>query len=262
MVTGKENKFVFLTPMYNMSASLPRLLHSLYGQSYSNWSVVLVDDCSEHLEQVLCNQIINKFSNFNSHHSHIDVTWNSDQRGKRWEMDNVLYGLTKCRDDDIVCRLDADDYLIDLDALMIINEVYNQTQCDALWTMHRWGNSDRNISATLNATGDDVYKHPWVTSHLKTFRKKLVNGVPWINFFNEQNNLVRRTGDQALYLPVLRNASRSVFLPRVVYHYTINERGGEVYQTDDSRFQKQEADFIRSRGYVASGNTWEEMYER
>jgi hypothetical protein len=34
-----------------------------------------------------------------------------------------------------------------------------------------------------------------------------------------------------------------------------------VYQTDDAKFQKAEADFIRSRGYIADGKSWEETLQ-
>jgi hypothetical protein len=70
--------------------------------------------------------------------------------------------------------------------------------------------------------------------------------------------LVRRAGDQALYLPILHNAKKWMYLPRVLYSYTIDEQGGAVYQTDDAKFQKAEADFIRARGYVSIGDTWEQ----
>jgi len=48
----------------------------------------------------------------------------------------------------------------------------------------------------------------------------------------------------------LKNSKKRIYLPRVMYHYTIDEQNGAVYQTDDAKFQKSEADFIRARGYV------------
>jgi len=44
-----------------------------------------------------------------------------------------------------------------------------------------------------------------------------------------------------------------------MYHYTIDEQGGLVYQTDDAKFQKAEADFLRKRGYINYGKSWEEV---
>lgn len=246
------NHFVFIAPMFNASATLPRMLHSLYGQSYDNWSLILIDDVSSDDHRLKCEQTLRVFDHLQGR---ILVIWNQI---KRWEMANVLAGIKMCEDDDIVCRIDADDCLSDLDALAMLNAAYAQVDCDVLWSQHRWSLSDKNISGPLTE-GADPYKHPWVTSHLKTFRKKLINNLPYENFVNQDGELVKRAGDQALYLPVLARATKRFFLPRVLYHYTIDEQGGAVYQTEDAKFQKAEADFIRHRGLVTSGTPWESV---
>jgi hypothetical protein len=96
----------------------------------------------------------------------------------------------------------------------------------------------------------DPYNFPWVSSHLKTFRKRLINDVNDINFRGEDGNYIRRAGDQAIYLPILFKTKKRGFVPRVFYHYTIDEKNGEVYQTDDAKFQKNEAEFLRHRGFT------------
>ncbi len=255
MTTG-ENRFVVVCPMFNASGTLPTLLHSLCGQSYPNWRLILIDDVSNEDEYELERQTVTQFQCMlgGRYSKQIEVHSNNV---KQWEVANVLKGISMCEPDDIICRIDADDWVTELDGLMILNAAYNQFECDCLWTMHRWGFSDKNISGPMVPLADP-YKHPWVSSHLKTFRKHLLNGVPYENFTNMNGDLVQRAGDQSLYLPVLYNAKKRVFLPRVFYHYSINEQGGKVYQTDDAKFQKAEADFLRRRGYVPQGKTWEE----
>jgi glycosyltransferase involved in cell wall biosynthesis len=242
-----NNRFVFVAPMYNASDTLAQMLHSICGQSYKNWKLVLVDDVStrEHTEKT--KKIIGGFSSeyFKEYSSKIEVVWNTT---KKWEVANVLLGISRCEDTDIVCRIDADDWLTDLDALSIIDSVYSQTNCDALWTAHRWSFSDKNISGPL-PTDADVYSYPWVSSHLKTFRKSLINDINDENFRGEDGEYIRRAGDQAIYLPVLHRAKSKIFLPRVMYHYTIKDVP-ETYQTNDATFQRDEALFLRRRGYV------------
>jgi hypothetical protein len=97
--------------------------------------------------------------------------------------------------------------------------------------------------------GADPYKHPWVSSHLKTFRKKLLNSVKDENYRGEDGQYIKRAGDQAVYLPALKNTDKRAFLPRVMYHYTIDD-SPETYQTKDAVFQKDEAEFLRRRGYI------------
>ena len=240
-----NNRFVFVAPMYNASATLPRMLHSICGQSYENWKIILIDDVSsiEHVDA--SRHTLECFSRFPHVAGKIEATWNSE---KKWEVANVLHGISKCEDEDIVCRIDADDWLIDLDALVIIDSFYKKSGCEAMWTAHRWGFSDGNISGPMKE-GADPYKHPWVSSHLKTFRKKLLNSVKDENYRGEDGQYIKRAGDQSVYLPALKNTDKRAFLPRVMYHYTIDD-SPETYQTKDAVFQKDEAEFLRRRGYI------------
>lgn len=282
MVTGK-NRFVFVCPMYNAGETLSQTLYSLYGQSYKNWRIILIDDVSDdsnrHKERTTIHTHtyvrydplaideggyvpVREYSEDEWKYrgvedKHVTAIFN---REKRWEVANVLAGIKTCEDDDIVCRIDADDYLVDLDALAIIDQVYNEHKLDALWTAHRWGFSDHNISAPMPDEADP-YCYPWVSSHLKTFRKRLINGIPIDNFKNMEGKLVQRAGDQAIYLPVLHRAKKRAFLPRVTYHYTIDVQKPGLFTCDDSKFQKAEADFIRNRGFIASGIPWEEALQ-
>lgn len=232
--------------MYNASDTLAQMLHSVCGQSYRNWRLILVDDVSSPEHREKCRGIVERFTSLDPDLSgKIDVIWNEE---KKWEVANVLHGISKCEGDDIVCRIDADDWLVDLDALAIINVAYDTLGCDVLWTAHRWSFSDKNISGPMPDDADP-YVYPWVSSHLKTFRKSLLDGVSDVNFRGEDGGYIRRAGDQAVYLPALHNAKKKFFLPRVMYHYTIKDVP-ETYATDDARFQRDEALFMRRRGYV------------
>lgn len=237
------NSFKLVAPMYNASETLGRMLHSLYGQSYDNWHLYLIDDVSSAEHREKCRRILEQFEQIQP--GKATVVWNDK---KKWEVANVLLGIGMCDDEDVVCRVDADDWLTDLDALSIIDHFYQRTGCDILWTAHRWGLSDKNISGPMESNADP-YAHPWVSSHFKTFRKRLLNDVNDVNYRGEDGEYIRRAGDQAIYLPALHNTEKRVFLPRVMYHYTINDVP-ETYTTTDAMFQRDEAIFLRNRGYV------------
>ena len=238
-----NNKFVFVSPMFNASETLSRMLHSIFGQSYDDWKLILVDDVSDVSHTEMCRDILQKFESIAP--GKVETIWNEK---KEWEVANVLKGISRCEDGDIVCRIDADDWLVDLDCLAIMNYAYVNSGCDIAWTAHRWSFSDKNISGPM-ANDADPYKHPWVSSHLKTFRKSLLNNVKDENYRGEEGTYIRRAGDQAIYLPALKNSKNRLFIPRVMYHYTIKDIP-ETYQTDDARFQRDEAVFLRKRGYV------------
>ena len=265
MTTG-DNRFVFVAPMYNASSTLAQLLFSLYGQSYSNWRLILIDDVSNPDELEKERRIFRRFNALGSEpydpmkvQEDIYIPIRADREEgervtllinteKKWEVANVLQGISMCEDNDIVCRIDADDWLTEIDALAYLNALYKQTGSEALWTAHRWGFTDKNISGPM-PQGVDVYQYPWVSSHLKTFRKYLLNNVKDENFRGEDGNYIRRAGDQAIYLPALHNTQRRGFVPRCMYHYTIKDVP-ETYQTPDARFQRDEALALRARGYI------------
>jgi hypothetical protein len=173
---------------------------------------------------------------------------------KLWEVGNVLAMIRSdlVREDDIICRLDGDDFLCDLCALQDLNAVYESENLGVCWTAHRWGDTLQNISGPLPPDADP-YKHEWVSSHFKTFRKFLITDVDDENFRGEDGKYIKRTGDQAIYLPVLWQARErklnSGYLPRCMYYYTIDMRP-ETFQTEDAKFQRLEGEFIRRRGYV------------
>lgn len=270
-----SNSFLLVAPMYNASATLPKLLHSLYGQSYEKWRLVLIDDCSSEDELAKVKKTLDSFNTADrcnaepfkynplaqdedfyipfrperSYYGRVTLITNKE---KKWEVANVLKGLELAEANDIVCRIDPDDYLCDLDALRIIDGVYDQTGCDALWTMHRWFDDKRvttfNISAPM-AEGADPYKHPWVSSHFKTFRASVMAKVSDKNFRGSDGEYIRRAGDQAVYLPILHQAKKRVFLPHVTYAYRCN-MDPETFQTPDAKFQAEEAEFLRKRGFV------------
>lgn len=241
-----NNRFSFIVPAYNASNTLARMLHSIVGQSYANWNVIVIDDVSSASHTADCVDIVEHFRSLTpegcSIGYHINMT-------KKWEVANVLSGISMCDDDDIICRIDGDDWLVDLDALYILNYAYEQTGSDAIWTAHRWGFTDQNISAPMPDDADP-YSYPWVSSHLKTFRKRLINDINDVNFRGEDGEYIKRAGDQAIYLPILKRAKKRLFVPRVMYHYTIDLEDPTLFTKDDSKFQKNEADFIRKRGFV------------
>lgn len=235
------SRFVFVIPAFNAEKTIGQTLISVIAQNHQDWKVIIRDDMSSDGTVAVANSIRAGFGL----EGKIEIQSNSS---KKWEVQNVLEMIRQCEDEDIICRLDADDWLTDLDILTILNHRYESEKVDAAWTAHRWSFSNYNISAPLPDFAD-VYQHPWVTSHFKTFRKKLINEVGDENFRGEDGEYFRRIGDQAIYLPILHVAKKRHFEPIVAYHYTIDMRQ-ETFQTDDAIFQKNEAEFLRRRGFV------------
>lgn len=219
------------------------MLLSVVAQSYPYWRIIIRDDCSTDgtAEYVL------GLANYLGISDRVSLVTN---REKKWEVANILDMLKEVSSDEIVCRLDGDDWLCDLDALAIINQRYWDLNVDALWTAHRWAFSHMNISTALPKYADP-YVHPWVSSHLKTFRKRLIEDVKDENFRGDDGQYFKRIGDQAIYLPVLKRAQGNYhYEPIVAYHYNIDMRN-ETFQSEDAKFQRDEAIYLRQRGFIS-----------
>ena len=238
--------FGFAIPTRNSVKTAWQTLVSLAGQSYEDWYAVVVDDCStdgtaDYVEECAVElRIADK----------VRVIRN-DRR--RWEVYNVLLAMSWMGDEDVVCRLDLDDYLCDLNALEIMAKAYEQIpDLEAAWSNHRWfderGVTNQNISAALPANADP-YKHPWVSSHLKTWKKSVSKRVFDANYRGPDDEYIKRAGDQAIYLPVLALAKKRVHVPITMYAYRC-DMSPETFQTEDAKFQKEEAEFLRKRGLL------------
>ncbi len=281
-----NNRFVFVVPCYNAEKTIERMLASVYYQTYDNWLILIRDDLST-------DNSINKIEEFSIKNnipyliqsSNEEITkeeannakiicWKNNE--KYWEVKNVL-SMTRSEflnENDILLRLDGDDFLCDLCALQDINFIYEQTGCDCLWTNHRWDHKFyKNISGPIPGgymvkysespleeielvkfnNDKNIYewsKNNWNTSHLKTFRKHLITDVDDRNFRGEDGEYIKRAGDRAIYYPVLHKAKMPVYFPKQTYFYTIDESKPNLYHSDDSIFQKLESDFLSQRGFI------------
>lgn len=239
-------RFSFAIPTRNSARTARQALLSLAGQSCQNWKAVIVDDCSddstpEAIEQIGVELGIS------------DKILLIRNETRLWEVANVLKAMKHIGSEDVVCRFDLDDYLCDLNALEIMANAYTQVpDLEAAWSNHRWfdsnGITNRNISGPM-PNDADPYLTNWTASHLKTWRKSVSDKVSDANYRGKDGEYIRRAGDQCIYLPVLKLAKRRVHVPVAMYAYRC-DMSHATFQTDDAKFQKEEAEFLRARGFV------------
>tara|TARA_B100000085_G_scaffold285035_1_gene319713 strand:- start:878 stop:1606 length:729 start_codon:yes stop_codon:yes gene_type:complete len=173
-----------------------------------------------------------------------------------------LYGLFNiCRfldsfdfsqeeNDPIIGIIDCDDQLWGNDCFSNIKDQY-ELGFDCVWTANELKGLGVNFSAPLTENAD-VYSHPWVSSHFKTFKLSDYKNVPKSNFKGEDGNYFRACYDQALMLPILHNivkrGGKTKFIDKV--HYIYN---GNLNPDESSEYRKDQLyneHYIRSRGYL------------
>jgi glycosyltransferase involved in cell wall biosynthesis len=242
--------FTFVVPYYNTGSNIEKTLFSMLAQSSDDWRAIVIDDMSTDSTPDIVDQVVTTLPDrYRSKFTHVR---NTEKHG---EVRNTLVSLRSIDDDDVVCRLDGGDWLVENDLLVLLKRVYSDRNVAVAWTAHRWGYTSNNISGPMRLNPrQTVYQHPWVSSHLKTFRACNLRDIPDGNFKDENGEYITIACDQAVFLPMMHRASslgRSlVFVPVVAYHYDIDLARPDLFTNDRSIRQKTSAEWIRERGYV------------
>ena len=246
-MSGFQDKFVFITPAYNCQNIISQTCMSVIAQSFKDWRMIVYDDMSTDQTP----QVVSDISKSLRLGDKLKVISRDKKFG---EVHNTLDAVQHVEDDEIVCRLDGGDWLTDNDTLDILSQVYTTHEPAVTWTKQRWAYTDYNISGPLSSIDADVYKHPWVSSHLKTFRKNAINDIALENFKDDNGDWIMIACDQAVFLPMLHKAYLDhrprLFLPVVCYHYNIDLQDKQLFTCDRSITQKTSAEWIRERGYL------------
>lgn len=242
------NRFVFVIPYYNSGKDIIKTLHSMMAQSYNDWRAILIDDLSTDETPKLVKEICQS-SYFRDKFS---IVSNVEKHG---EVRNTLKSIESIDDNEVVCRLDGGDWLLENDLLWILNNVYSNPNTAVVWTAHRWSYTSQNISGPLNLTKNQtVYQHPWVSSHLKTFRCQQLKKVPKSNFMTAEGEYIMIACDQAIFLPMMHlsllEGKDLNFLPVIGYHYNIDLQNKNLFTCDRAIKQKMSAEMIRARGFI------------
>ena len=174
-----------------------------------------------------------------------------ENKSKRrlYALKNVCRVLDSFKDEDcIVGIIDGDDYLWGNNCFQNIKEQYD-ANFDCVWTANEWEGLGLNHSGPLN-DNCDVYSHPWVSRHFKTFKLSDYKSVPKKNFKNLEGDWFEACYDQALMLPIIHNVhkreGKTKYINKVHYIY----RGNIRHKSEFRQKQLDYESFIRTRGYL------------
>jgi len=241
-----SNRFHFIIPAFNCRDEIDQTLWSVAGQSYKNWRATIIDDVSSDGTGEYCLDFFRRLGLSDK----VEVIFRKEKFG---EVRNTLDVCKNLNSEDIVVRLDAGDWITDLGCLHILDMIYSAHNPAVLWTAHRWAWTNQNISGPIDPAVS-VYSQPWRSSHLKTFRVRDFLGLNPKNFIDQDGNYIVIACDQAIFLPMMERARRNgrplIFLPMLMYHYSIDLQKPDLFSCDRSLRQKQSAEWIRQRGFI------------
>ena len=213
----KENQhflFNIIVPVFNAEKYIEKCLNSIIKQSYKNFKVKVIDDCSTDSSYELASDICNSYENF-------CISKNPRRLGAL----NNIYELLSLEIEEpsqtIDILVDGDDYLYSGDVLNILYEKYLNTNCLITYGSHLSSKGVQGKKYPKLVREFNLYrKYFWYASHLKTFRHDL-----WLSI--NQNDLTDQNGqffsvasDLALMFPMLEMAgNRQEFVKDILYVY-------------------------------------------
>jgi glycosyltransferase involved in cell wall biosynthesis len=200
-----DNKFVIVSPSYNNEEWTDVYYESIDCQTYKNYQVVYIDDCSTDNTQ----EAITSLSKNNSEFTYIR---NETNRGAFF---NYIHTFETCTDDDnvIFVNLDGDDWLATPEVLEKLNEEYNNHDYWLTYgKMMVYNGTDQLTEAFPQNSAYDPFVHKyslyrrdsWRSSHLRTFRKFLFDKIRRDEFVSKiDGKLFWHASDLAFMYPML-----------------------------------------------------------
>jgi glycosyltransferase involved in cell wall biosynthesis len=164
-----ENKFKILITAYNAGQWLEKSINSVLSQTYRNFDLYVIDDCSTDNSRVILNKL------------QVPHSINEKRLGK---MENCVNGYKALSKDpeDILIELDGDDWLADNTVLEYLNKIYQDPN---IWLTYGQfkdlaGKIPDNYSKPLERTDNYRANYKpgmWQTSALRTFKHKVWSKV-------------------------------------------------------------------------------------
>jgi len=169
------NKFQIICTSYNNEKWTETCLASILNQTYSNYEILFINDCST-------DKTLQIASDVSKDYSQLTVVSNK-QRQYRAYNTVMLNNIIPKNDEDIITFVDGDDWLYDENVLQKINDEYEQHD---YWMTYGqfiiWpdGNktSTHGTKYSNNVINNNLFRQDlWRASHLRTFKWFLYKNI-------------------------------------------------------------------------------------
>lgn len=212
-----EQHIIVVIPSYNNSKWYQANLGSVFRQSYSNYRVIYIDDCSNDNTSELVTAFVKR-----QHQEHrVDIIKNQTRKGK---VCNVYHAIHSCDNRAIIVLMDGDDWLNGDQVFKMVNRTYcsNPELLLTYGQFQEFPGGGQGLCRPMPEyfiASASYRKQPWITSHLWTFRAGLFNEIRKEDLMYG-GEFYPVTGDQAIAFPMLEMANgRIKFIDHILYIY-------------------------------------------
>ena len=223
--SGNQTPISIVTPFYNSEQYIERCIQSVVQQDYENYQLILIDDASTDNTVNVVNDAINSLPK--DIQNKIKFITRDTNTGAVFNHLSALNSLVDSKD--VVMLLDGDDWLVNNNTIFhFYNDLYQQ---GAEFTYGSCWSLVDNIpliaqdypSAVKANRSYRNHKFAWNMpyTHLRTFSRKLFNGVSNEQFKDSNGNWLKAGGDGALFYEMIERAdpNKIVAVKEIVYNY-------------------------------------------
>lgn len=207
--TKLSNSAVVVVCARNCESWIAKCLQSVVDQTYSDIGIVFVDDSSDDKTLEIARSILGD-------RKHAIIV-NNQHRNFVLKNTSVAVGEYCDNPESVVFTVDGDDWLACSTAIEEMMEKHKQY--DVVWS--RYKPTDNSYVNSNLLSSNDIRKHPWVTSHLRSFKKFLFDAIQDKDFRDEDGDYYKMAGDLAVMFPILEMTphDRRYFYDKELYVY-------------------------------------------
>jgi FkbM family methyltransferase len=222
---GRESQIIVVSPFYNCRDYITRCIESVAAQNYDNYRHILIDDCSTDDTAAIVAEYIDSLPEDMRYKFELCV--NTENKGA---VRNQIEAIREISDDDaVIMLLDGDDSLVNDNTIFdYFNTVYAN---GAEFTYGSCWSMVDNIPLISQPYPENVKKtrsyrqhhFNWILpyTHLRTFKKYLINGLSDDLFKDQSGNWYKAGGDGSVFYAMIEAADpeKVVCLQDIVYNY-------------------------------------------
>jgi len=223
-----ERPIVVVICSYNNEKWTENTLNSVFTQEYTNFRVIIVDDCSSDNNPA----IIQKYIEDHNISDRITFIHNTERHRKLFNLYKVLY---ECNDEEIVFMLDGDDYLANTHVFKHINSIYANENIWFTYGQYRnepasqaiqWGHKEMGYCRAIPKhiqRKRDYRNYSFVYMHPRSFRAWLFKLVKLEDLIADkiegfEGDFYPASNDVAMYFPMVEMAHTHIkFIPEILY---------------------------------------------
>lgn len=227
--------FYVLIRSWNAFEYFDRCVDSVFNQTYKNFKILFIDDCSEysieqknHIKKCLQNHI---------------VMFNRKRRFSVFNAYKIIHKYAK-NSEGVVLNLDGDDWLLDNNVLSFLAKVYdNNPDClltygeCLLWDGKEYSSRPSrfikeftNIPYRKMVVQTNTYRlEPFYPLHPRTWKVWLYKKIKREDFLRPDGSWLEFAEDQAMFFPMLEMANGlSKVIKKSLYVYNVATQHADI----------------------------------